>query len=161
MQRMKANEYIQTEFQKKIVDGQLFLDGLRTHKHQVYQQAMMMSLLESPDVLKIAEKIQNLFLIRDSESVNALRFDKIDRQLEHVTKKLEVNTNRAQGGDSRGGPRGGGRRGTKTRGRGGRPQEGNGTNQGDNQSSLPLEYQGQGHQEACFGCAWQGKEFQM
>ena len=191
MQRMKANEYIQTEFQKKIVDvnhiasmlktdtahkmcasmagwselpsrikkdriestaRQLFLDGLRTHKPQVYQQAMMMSLLESPDVLKIAERIQNLFLIRDSESVNALRFDRIDRQLEDVTKKLEVNTNRAQGGDSRGGPRRGGRRGTKTRGRGGRLQDGNGTNQGDNQSQLALGYQGQGLQEACFGC---------
>ena len=126
----------------------LFVNGLKIYKPQIYNKALSMSLLESPDVLKLAEQIQNLFLVQDTESINTVWLDKIDKQLVDVSRKLEINSNRARGrGRARGAfmRRG---RGSRSRGR----SRGRNSSDTGRSSQLAVGYQGEDIQTGCFYC---------
>ena len=136
---------------------QLFVEGLKTYRPAIYNKAITWSMLDSADVLQIAERIQNLFLVTDPETVSTIRFDKIDKQLEDVSRKLEVNANRTSERGGRGrargsNPRGAGR-GTRSRGRGkGTDSRGRGTHPRVEREPMALEFQGQDTPEPCFQC---------
>ena len=134
---------------------QLFVEGLKTYRPVIYNRAVTWSLLEPTDVLQLAEKVQNLFLVTDPETVSTVRFDKIDKQLEDVSRKLEVNANKRSEGRGRGktrgsNPRGTGRgarsrgRGTGSRGRRAYPRS--------EREPLAIGYQDQDTPEPCFHC---------